>query len=660
MQFLYPVLIAIMLLMGCSMAFLIYYGRRSENILQRLIAYVIFGMMTGMFVGPLVYLYAPGSLTVAGAAEVSLAGMAFLIIPFLFVFLRDVTSGNQLRARKGFLAYIAVSVLLDEVLMSLVFNMLLLGTIFVDSMHSDPLNAIFLSISSYWFVVPMSIEMFLTILFIFRDLKKQMILTFGFQAAIMLFSPAAFQNAYWAAVSIYLSGSLMTAYFVFAFEYLYRKQSIRSGFARYLLLLILAYAAMMAGVFDWQAYGSTAILSAGMLLNMLIYLYAVLPGPGALGGKQRFWLADRNWTFSFLLLVFVAELFMGGSFDLLYFGSSSYIGALGLVSISGSVLNVLGAAFFDFISFVGIIALSPWFLVMMGVEMGSLVVFKIRITREPETRIRMVLMLAAYAVYSIYVPSFLVNDPSLVPFVGWPMGIGSGGGFSLVLIIPIGLTYLVSGILSILFGSRQLCSTFCTAPVMYQGTFYDSMKKFNKSGKLAPGLTTSTKRAQLSYRMVSFSVYALIIGSGILSYLDASGIENVTFYGMDPEYFLYIFLFGFLWYAVFILIPFVGSYGCINTGYCHWGNFNRFLSKFGFFRLKVRSTDVCVSCKTRDCATACPVGNYGQPGSFISTGIYRDSRCVGIGDCVNACPYENIFYYDVRHWIRDRISKKQQ
>jgi polyferredoxin len=52
------------------------------------------------------------------------------------------------------------------------------------------------------------------------------------------------------------------------------------------------------------------------------------------------------------------------------------------------------------------------------------------------------------------------------------------------------------------------------------------------------------------------------------------------------------------------------------------------------------------------------VGNYGQPGSFITTGEYKDSRCVGIGDCVNACPYENIFYYDVRHWVKEKISKK--
>jgi len=66
----------------------------------------------------------------------------------------------------------------------------------------------------------------------------------------------------------------------------------------------------------------------------------------------------------------------------------------------------------------------------------------------------------------------------------------------------------------------------------------------------------------------------------------------------------------------------------------------------------------CINCKTKDCATACPVGNHSQPGNFIEKGEYKDSRCIGIGDCVDACPYENIFYYDVRHWLKEKISNR--
>ena len=41
---------------------------------------------------------------------------------------------------------------------------------------------------------------------------------------------------------------------------------------------------------------------------------------------------------------------------------------------------------------------------------------------------------------------------------------------------------------------------------------------------------------------------------------------------------------------------------------CHIGLFNQFISRFGLFRLKVKDPAVCVSCKTKDCAKACPVG----------------------------------------------------
>ena len=375
-------------------------------------------------------------------------------------------------------------------------------------------------------------------------------------------------------------------------------------------------------------------------------------------GKSLYWISSKNWSFLFLLLVFVAEFFMGAVFDVAYYGASGFMQSTGIIMFSGSFISDIGIAVFDFFTFVAHISLSPWFLIMMGVEMGSLVVFKISSTRELETRIRLGLMLAAYAVYSVFLPSFLISNPSGIPFVGWTMGIGSGGAFSLVFIVPIALTYLISGILSLLFGSRQLCSTFCTAPVMYQGTFYDSMKKFNGSSPSAKVLTRQTRKGEIVYRIVSLSVYTALILSAAVSLLDSLGYLNFYFYGTDPSYMVYLFLFGFLWYAVFITMPFLGSYGCINTGYCHWGNFNRFISRFGLFRLKVRDPMQCVSCTTKDCASACPVGNYGQPGKFIQTGEYKDSRCVGIGDCVGACPYENIFYYDIRHWIKGKLPRK--
>jgi polyferredoxin len=450
----------------------------------------------------------------------------------------------------------------------------------------------------------------------------------------------------------------MTGFFVFLFEHLYRAQSVRRSMGSYILILLAVYTAMMAGVFMWQVYGSIYIFSLAMIADMVLYLWGTLHRGMLSTGPRTYWLANRPWSFGFLVLVFAAEFFMGAAFDVQYYGAVPFIASTGIVPLTGSILAVAGKAVFDFFIFFGSVSLSSWFLVMMGIEMGSLVVFKIRKTRDMETRIRLSLMLVAYGIYSILLPSFIIQNPASVPFIGWSMGIGTAGPVSPLLILPMLLTYVISGILSLLFGSRQLCSVFCTAPVMYQGTFYDSMKKFNTSSGMSKSLTRADRTGNMVYRIVSNMVYVSVIAAAVISWLDSTGRLNLTFYGTDPEYMLYIFYFGFLWYAVFILMPYVGSYGCINTGYCQWGNFNRFISRFGFFRLKVRDPNQCVTCPTKDCASACPVGNYGQPGSFITTGEYKDSRCVGIGDCVNACPYENIFYYDVRHWVKEKISKK--
>ncbi|MCL4307462.1 MAG: 4Fe-4S ferredoxin, partial [Candidatus Thermoplasmatota archaeon] len=579
-------------------------------------------------------------------------------IPFLALFMRDIFLEDQDASRRFLMVFTSVFVILDEVLMSLVFNLVLSHQQYLALMSTSPVAAIFQSVSSYWFVFPMSIEMFLSIILMRRDQNSWTLVLLLAQASIMFLAPPAVTGHHWGPLMVYLSGAVMTGFFVFLFEHLYRAQSVRRSMGSYILMLLAVYTAMMAGVFLWQVYGSIYLFSMEMIADMVLYLWGTLHRGMLSTGPRTYWLANRRWSFSFLLLVFAAEFFMGAAFDIQYYGAVPFIASTGIVPLTGSMLSIAGKAVFDFFIFFGSVSLSSWFLVMMGIEMGSLVVFKIRKTREMETRIRLSLMLVAYGIYSILLPSFIIQNPASVPFIGWSMGIGTAGPVSPLLILPMVLTYVISGILSLLFGSRQLCSVFCTAPVMYQGTFYDSMKKFNNSSGMSKSLTRADRTGNMVYRIVSNMVYVSVIAAAVISWLDSTGRLNLTFYGTDPEYMLYIFYFGFLWYAVFILMPYVGSYGCINTGYCQWGNFNRFISRFGFFRLKVRDPNQCVTCPTKDCASACPVGNYGQPGSFITKGEYKDSRCVGIGDCVNACPYENIFYYDVRHFVREKISKK--
>ncbi|EQD32096.1 4Fe-4S ferredoxin iron-sulfur binding domain-containing protein, partial [mine drainage metagenome] len=404
--------------------------------------------MTGMFIGPLIYLAIPGSLSVAGAVEVSLAAMTLLVIPALVVFIDDLVERRGERSRGFILVVTAMTVIVDEIMMSVAFNLVMDQEGYLEMLHSNPLGFIWSAISSYWFVFPMALEMLVTIVFMWKELKANAKVVLVVQAALMFLAPTALSSRIWSLATIYISGALMTAFFVYMFEYLYRKQSIKGSLSSYLLLLLLVYGMMMGGIFALLSIRSYALIAIAMVSDMIVYLSASL-GPNPLSsGRSRYWIASRTWSFLFLLLVFVAEFFMGAAFDLSYYGSTAFLQSIGLVEFSGSPLSYPGTAFYDFFTFFAHVSLSSWFLVMMGIEMGSLVVFKIRTTRELETRIRLGLMLAAYAVYSIYLPSFLLSNPSSIPFIGWSMGIGSGGSFSLIFLIPILLTYLISGILS--------------------------------------------------------------------------------------------------------------------------------------------------------------------------------------------------------------------
>lgn len=512
-------------------------------------------------------------------------------------------------------------------------------------------------VGSDWFIFTMSLEMILSVYMLRSSLPRNFLIIVLLQSAIMFFAPTALNNPTWVTASIYLGSFVMIGLLIFFYEYLFKHNSVASGMRRYLVALMGIYSLMMAGLYIWLIQGSSLLFVISILAEMGLYFNAILSGRSVESGDLKAWLLDPWWVFAFLALTFVAEYFMGGLFDIEYYGMS-FVTGISSVPFTGSILNLVGAAFYNFISYFGAITGSAWFLIMMGIEMGALIVFKIGITRELETKVRLVLVLVAYFGYSILLPSFLLSNPASVPFVGWSMGIGTAGAVAPVVLGAIIGTYLITGVLSFLFGSRQTCSLFCTAALMYQGTFYDSMKTFNRSSTIGKKFLTS--RISNLYKGISSAVIVSILIAAVLSYLNSVGTINFTFFGTDIAYFLYIFYFNFLWYILFISIPFVGTYACVTTGMCHIGLFNQFVSRFGLFRIKVKDPMQCVNCETKDCAKACPVGLTDLPGKFIASGQFRSHKCIGVGDCVSACPYQNEYFYDVRGWFREKLGRRYE
>jgi polyferredoxin len=415
---------------------------------------------------------------------------------------------------------------------------------------------------------------------------------------------------------------------------------------------------MMAGLFAWKIFQNGALFSASIVIEMIAYFLLILNSKAKTGDKRKSWLLDAKWTLGVTSMIFISEYFMGGLLDVQIYGRQAFLSGISLAPLVGNALSVLGALLYNGLVWFGAVTGSPWFLIMMGIEMGALVVFKIRTVRELETKIRLVMVILAYAIYAILLPYFLIPNGVLVglPFIGWSMGVGTAGPVAPVLLTAIIGTYLVSGVLSFLFGARQVCSVFCTAALMYQGTFYDKMKSYNRSSKIARKFLTS--RLSNLYRLIFSVVWVSLFAAVAVSYLDSIDILHFSIFGSDPTEFLYLFYFDFLWYIIFITIPFVGTYACVSMGWCHWGTFNQLVSRLGFFRLKVKSSNTCVNCKTRDCASACPVGLTDLPGKFISSGQFKSHKCIGVGDCASSCPYQNIELHDIRHWVSGKLGRK--
>jgi polyferredoxin len=233
------------------------------------------------------------------------------------------------------------------------------------------------------------------------------------------------------------------------------------------------------------------------------------------------------------------------------------------------------------------------------------------------------------------------------------MGIGSAPLASSVFVVLL-LTYVILGSLTFLFGRRVVCSVFCTASLMYQGTAIDAMKSFNRSAPVARKYLGS--RFSDAYTATTGLVLGSLAVLSVVSFYDQEGLLHWTVGGADPTVFLFALYFGVLWYVMFVTIPYTGTYNCVTMGWCYTGQISAAFSRMGFFKLKVRDKNVCRTCTTMDCARACPVGLVDMVGFFRTKGSYRSSKCCGVGSCAGACPYGNLYLYDVRHFLSEKLG----
>ena len=208
--------------------------------------------------------------------------------------------------------------------------------------------------------------------------------------------------------------------------------------------------------------------------------------------------------------------------------------------------------------------------------------------------------------------------------------------------------YATVGVLTVLFGRKALCSVMCGAALVYQGSTMHEMRRFNQSSRVGQYFLGS--RLSTAYVVASTLALASLFAISLIAYLHrlptvevANGQYDTAALPLPIE--LY---FGGLWFAMFVSTPYVGTYNCATTGLCHWGSLSVPFARIGLYRLRVKDKEVCQRCTTFDCAKACSVGLVDLPLYLRTTGQYRSTKCCGVGDCIGACPYGNLYEEDVR------------
>ncbi len=651
--------------MAATTAYLIQLVVEARSRARGWVGLYLLAMMGEMWVAAVVYLAAPSARNLIAALALGGGLMVVSLVPLVVALGRSRStgvatasgSGPVLLGRGSALA-LAGLVLLSEFLMSWAL-LAISGAAPAWASGTAVLSGV---VNSPWFLFTMAGEMLLSAFLLRERLSRVLFAFLVVQSGIMLFSPTALGGPTWPSIAIYVSSALMIGLFVFLFEYIYRHRQLAPGFATYLVELVAVYGLMMLGVFVWQYYGDGTTFAVSVVLEMVVVYLAVARPDLSRAEPGSPWQLQPAWAFALLSGVFVAELGMGAVLSV-QLDPADYLGGFPFLAVAGApstaVLNALSNAFWFFAT----AAASSWFLIMMGLEMGALVVFKFRESKNLENRVRLGLMMGCYAAFAVFYPSIYFTlvfpnapDPSTVAVLGWPMGIGSYplaiGVFGTVV-----LTYAILGVLTVLFGRRVVCSVFCTAPLMYQGTAIDSMKSFNRSSPVARKYLSSRLSGAYSFTM-GFVMLALV-GTSVLSYLDATGRANVYIQGSDPSVFFFVASFSVAWYVLFVAIPYAGNYNCVTMGWCYTGVISAAFQKVGTFKLKVRDKQVCWDCKTLDCAKGCPVGLVDMPGHFRQTGEFRSTKCCGVGDCVEDCPYDNLYVSDVRHSIRRLLGRPE-
>lgn len=526
----------------------------------------------------------------------------------------------------------------------------------------DFINFLSFGINGYLFITPMAVEM-LVFLFVVKPNKSHRNILLALLSMSVL-SPVLAGNPQFVGPGLFTVTGSMVLFMTILFERIAKGKlnltEREMGDMSYLFLIfVLMSSAIFVGTLFVQPFGiAWGYFALTMVLGMSFYFKSSLNN--SLGVEKRIgWKKNKRFLFWILGASFISEWFLSAAIVFHFYVPVKPGGIANLVSFSNYLggVNVFTplSMLVEVPFFIGGVTDTPWFWTIMGLEMSALVIIRMRSLQWKEKRWNLALALTAYWGWTVWFQSdwwTMLFGTSAYKLPLWP-NIGELGPFLPVLVAGIVGSYVLFAVLAILFGRRSYCSTLCPSSVMYGGTLGQSMVSYNYESSFSKKHIGS--KYKNSVMTVAYNSWIIAVLLSVLSYYSVTTIPWLTIYGIDTAGFYTTIVWNLLWYLFFISIPFIGMSPCRRYGWCSTGTFVGFFSRIGLFRLKVRDSQTCVTCPTKDCVVNCEVGLGDLAAQFIKKGEFRSSKCVGAGSCLEACPYDNIFFYDVRDYVKEKI-----
>ncbi len=299
------VLAALAVAMVVVTSYLLKWAALSKTQVRADVMVFLTAMMTAMLVGAALYFVSPGPATLVEGFWVASVVMSAAVLGLFFEFARETRRGLQpgagyvpsaVRRPLTYTSTLIALVFSNEFLMGWTFQRAAGGPVWLGG--GGPVGLLESVLVSPWFVLPMALEMVLTISLLGSEFPAPALALLATQPVVMLASPPTFADPTWVLATAALGSATMAVALAYVLRRLYRADPLGPASLRYAYRLFGAYGAMAAGLAWWAVSGDLSIYALGVFLQMVVFLHAIvrpdrfaaeLPreGAGALAPEPR-------------------------------------------------------------------------------------------------------------------------------------------------------------------------------------------------------------------------------------------------------------------------------------------------------------------------------------------------------------------------------------